>query len=248
MTRRQRLKRIVQFFLVITFVAIVGLLLTADSDDFAALSYPPFPEEEYPFVREAIKHCQLESVGAPMESLVAGVAFVESRFRKDNSIVSSAGAVGRMQLLRPTLSGVGVKYQIPGINAQTAGDIRISYLGGTCYMHYLMGQIAGDGSDPTNWADVRKREAVYIGYNAGPARGKSYLAGNYNGPLSSLGYAKKVEQAARVYEFDMARLREREKQQQQNIPVAEQLSNQIRNLIWGVLLNSGTTVDNESTP
>lgn len=223
---------IIQFIIFVAFVAVVSLIFTTNNQDYAALSYPPFPEDEYKDLSDARKHCKFSEENAEhIESIGAGVAYVESRFRKDNNIVSSAGAVGRMQLLRPTLAGMGVKYQIPGINASTANDVRISYFGGMCYLHYLMETIAGDGASTENWNDEQKRKAVYIAYNAGPARGKSYLAGNYNGPLSSLGYAEKVERAARVYRLDIARLR-----QQEVLAPTETLSNQLRNLVWSFLL------------
>lgn len=231
MRRSYKPRQVIQFGL---FLAVISFLtfLVLSKPDYAALTYPPIPKDEYPYIQEAIKHCKFgPEVAEQMESVVAAVAYVESRFSQRANIVSSAGAVGRMQLLRPTLSGVGVKYQIPGINAESANDPRISYLGGTCYLHYMMETMTGDGGSAVSWANERNREAVFIGYNAGPARGKSYLAGNYNGPLSSIGYAKKVEQASKIYRLDVAKLR-----QQQDISVADSLSYQLRNLIWGFLL------------
>lgn len=228
MRRVSNPRRAIKLVLLVAFVVMVGLLFTLSKQPWAAIAYPPIPPHHYRLIKEAIKHCKIPEDKA---GFIAAVAYAESTFHEGSE--SGAGAIGVMQLLRGTGKGVADKYQIGGLSAKTFTDPAISYKLGTCYIHYLMGEIVGN-YNAENWNNERYLEAIMVAYNAGPARGRSYLSGGYGGPISSIGYAKKVVRATQIYNLDFARY----EQQPEN--VIEPLT-RIREIVWSVLLRPTET-------
>lgn len=227
MKRRMNPRKLISIGIFVSFVAVLGIYMTAGAPkDYAAIIYPPIPAEHFGYIDKAVEHC---GVPKSKRGFIAAVAFAESTFNPNAQ--SGAGAVGVMQLLRGTGYGTAVKYGIPGLNASTFTDAQISYMMGTCYIHYLMGEIVGN-YDEANWNDDRILTAIMAGYNAGPARGKSYLAGAYNGPTSSLHYGAKILRASQVYNLDFARYDQEKLQGGTEIDILSR----IREIVWNILL------------
>lgn len=220
--RRKRLRALITVGIFLAFVVTLGLTLV--KPDYASIAYPPIPESHFKFIGDAVKHCE---VPTNRRGLIAAIAWKESTFHPASK--SGAGAVGVMQLLRGTGFGTANEYQIGGLNAATFTDPAISYKLGTCYFHSLVTRLGG-GDTPEIWANDKVLRAALIGYNAGPARGKSYLSGAYNGPQASLGYAERIMQAEKVYAFDFARY-------DQRVATGEaDILGQVREIVWNVLL------------
>jgi soluble lytic murein transglycosylase-like protein len=212
-------------FLAFLLVLGVGFLIIKPSN-YASIAYPPIPNSHYRYIEDAIAHCKIPP---HKRGFVAAVAYAESTFRAEAA--SGAGAVGVMQLLRPTGKGVADKYQIGGLNANTFTDPAISYKLGTCYLHYLMEEVVGS-EDPAAWDNERNLTAILIAYNAGPARGKSYLRGSYSGPTSSVGYAAKIIRASQVYSLDIAKHDQEAATEGSSIDALTE----VREIIWNVFL------------
>lgn len=239
MKRVSRSRKAIQLSLVLLILITFGYFFLRNQVDYASIAYPPIPELHYKFIDDAVEHCKI-----PMtkRGFIAAVAFAESTFHADAR--SGAGAVGVMQLLRGTGYGTAIKYQIAGLNANTFTDPGISYKMGTCYIHYLMGEIAGN-YNPENWDNENMLAAIMVGYNAGPASGKNYLRvvgtnpqsgrrSAYSGPV---GYAHKVIRATPVYNLDFARYDQR--------AVSEPLEplTKVRELVWSYFLREDASVE-----
>lgn len=219
---RQRMRTLITVGLFLAVIA--SLSVTFFKENYAGIAYPPIPESHYKFINDAIRHC---GVPTGKRGLIAAIAWKESTFHPNSQ--SGAGAVGVMQLLRGTGFGVANEYQIGGLNAATFTDPAISYMMGTCYYHSLVTRLGGIDS-PEVWNNDRILRAALIGYNAGPARGSSYLSGAYSGPRSSLGYAERIMQAEKVYAFDFSRY-------DQRLATGEiDILGQVREIVWNVLL------------
>lgn len=111
--------------------------------------------------------------------LVASVIRVESKF--DPNDVSSAGAIGLMQLMPPTAQWIASMRSSKAPNLKSISlnaDIRkptVNIALGTWYIQYLIARFHGN-------------EVAAIGaYNAGPQRVSNWLSsGTWNGRLSSI--------------------------------------------------------------
>lgn len=217
-------RSIIQFSLFVAFMVVTIGIFKFSSGDFAAISFPPIPASHYEFINDAVEFCKIPK---DKRGLIAALAWKESTFHPDAE--SGAGAVGVLQVLRGTGLGVANEYQIGGLNAATFTDPAMGYKLGTCYMHSLVSRL-GD-KDPEAWNNEQVIRAALIGYNAGPARGASFLRGAYNGPNSSLGYAERIIQATRVYSLDFAEYDKDEAERQVDI------LQQIREIIWLLLGN-----------
>lgn len=215
-------RTLIKFSLFIALVAVSVGIFTNRNVDFAAIAYPPIPDSHYSYINDAIEHCK---VPKNKRGLIAAIAWKESTFHP--AAESGAGAVGVMQVLRGTGLGVANEYQIGGLNAATFVDPAIGYKLGVCYMESLVSRLGN--KDTTAWDNEQIIRAALIGYNAGPARGKSFLSGSYNGPSSSLGYAERIIQATRVYNLDFAKYDQNEATKQ-----VDALS-QIRDIVWLLL-------------
>lgn len=206
------------------FLVVLALIFNASGfKNFADVIYPPIPASHYAYIDQAATFC---GVPRSMRGWLAAMAYAESTFNEEAQ--SGAGAVGVMQVLIPTGYGMAVKYGIPDVNAAAYKKAKQGYLMGTCYTRYLMGQLT-DTDDLANWDSSRIRTAIAIAYNAGTGRGKSYLAGSYNGPLSSVGYAAKIERAKAYYDQQFALY-----DQQQAI--GQEPTTDLKSFVWGLIL------------
>ncbi len=219
---------------------LMALLLTVvlvfkDTQDYAALRYPPIPDEYYEYIIHGVKDCELEE-SPEVYGIMAGLIWRESTFH--SNAVSGAGAKGPSQVLSGTALGVANEYQIAGLNAQTIFDPRLNINIGTCYIHSIFKRLSAD-PNKINWADRKIWQATLIAYNAGPARGKSFLSGNYNGPISSIGYANRILEAAdTVYIDDFKRYLNA-----QPTTPTDSIAKNLRGLITNVFLKSSTNDD-----
>lgn len=234
MRRIFRPRSVIQFGLFVTLVATLAYVFQGQRD-YASIAYPPIPQSHYKFIEDAVKHCKVPN---HKRGLIAAMAWKESTFNP--SAQSGAGAIGVMQLLRGTGLGTANEYQIGGLNAATFTDPSISYKLGTCYMHSLVTRLGGD--DPAAWDNEKVLKGALIGYNAGPARGASFLAGSYRGPTSSLGYADRILQAEKVYNLDFARYDQQAQKEGSSIDVLTE----VRDIIWNILLKQDSK-DTESS-
>ncbi len=210
----------------LVFIVTAGFIIFRNNAPYASLLYPPIPDSHYQMITDAVDHCQ---VPREMRGFIASVARAESGFRP--GAASGAGAVGVMQLLRPTGYGVAVNYGISGLNASTFTDPAISYKMGTCYIHYIMGKYSG-GADKAQWNNPEYLKAVMIGYNAGPAKGQNYLNGGSGYPSSSLGYANKILTATPSYTDDFVQWELRQASGETATP------DSVRATIWRYLIGN----------
>lgn len=190
-------RRIIKFGLLASFaLALVAIFnLSGDFENFASIAYPTIPESHFNYIDDAIEHCK---VPKSRRGLIAALAWKESTFRAEAT--SGMGAKGVTQVLSGTALGVANEYQIGGLNAQSIYDPAINYKLGACYLRDKVLEL-GDGTD-NSWNNPLFVKGALVAYNAGPARGKSFIAGSYNGPTSSLGYADRIMQAEQVYSLD----------------------------------------------
>ncbi|TSC65243.1 MAG: murein transglycosylase [Candidatus Berkelbacteria bacterium Gr01-1014_85] len=210
----------------LVFILSAGIIIFSNNINYASLLYPPIPDSHYQMITDAVDHCQ---VPREMRGFIASVARAESGFRP--GAASGAGAVGVMQLLRATGYGVAVNYGISGLNASTFTDPAISYKMGTCYIHYIMGKYSG-GADKAQWNNPEYLKAVMIGYNAGPAKGQSYLNGGSSYPSSSLAYANKIIGSTAAYTTDFVQWELRQASGEAATP------DSVRATIWRYLIGS----------
>lgn len=126
---------------------------------------------------------------------VSAVIWKESRFRED--AVSSAGAVGLMQVMPETGGWISEKIGLEGYDATRLKEPEYNIRLGCWYLSYLEDKFGGD---------VTK---ILAGYNAGPNRVNSWLE---NPEYSSNGttlekipfmethqYVEKVQQSYQIY-------------------------------------------------
>jgi hypothetical protein len=219
--------------LVVALIAIFNI--SSDFKDFASIAYPPVPQSHFAYIEDAVAHCK---VPQNRRGLIAALAWKESTFRPD--AMSGAGAKGVTQVLSATALGVANEYQIGGLNSQTIFDPALNYKLGACYLRDKVLEL-GDGTD-ASWSKDLFVKGALVAYNAGPARGKSFIAGNYNGPISSLGYADRIMQAEDVYALDFAKLdQQKALQSSLNAATAQQSAfNNIRESIWKLILGQST--------
>ncbi len=222
-------RKLIRLGFFVAIVLTIGIVLVRTPRDYAAIIYPPIPAEHFAYIDKAVDHC---GVPKSKRGFIAATAYAESSFHPGSQ--SGAGAIGVMQLLRATGYGTAIKYGIPGLNANTFTDPQISYMMGTCYLHYVMGEIVGN-HDEANWDDERILTSMLVGYNAGPARGRSYYNGAYNGPASSVHYGAKILRASQVYNLDFARYDQAKLQGGTEIDVLSR----IREIVWNILLRIG---------
>lgn len=225
MRKAKNPRRIIKIGLLVALIAILILMLqTSGFRNFADIAYPPIPQSHYALIDDAVEFCK---VPKSMRGYIAAMAYAESTFNEEAE--SYAGAVGVMQVLIPTGYGMAVKYNIPGVTADTYKKAKQGYLMGTCYTRYVYEQIA-DTTELDKWNDEKVRMAIAIAYNAGTGRGKSYYAGAYNGPASSVGYAGKIERARPYYNLLFA-------QYDQRVAAGEEApTTDIKAFIWGLIL------------
>lgn len=169
------MKRTLQF--VIVSVVTVSLLL---------VFYFFFPhvwgEAVYPLdYRDSIKKYSIERNLHP--NFVAAVIFTESRFHKDS--VSSAGAVGLMQLMPATAGGIAAELGEPMGNLRDPGT-NIKY--GTYYLRELMDKFDGN------------TEIVSAAYNAGAGRADQYRTEGVPLPFETQNFIQKIKKAQINYE------------------------------------------------
>jgi soluble lytic murein transglycosylase len=109
------------------------------------------------------------------EALVFGLVRQESRFRAD--VVSSAGAVGLMQLMPPTAKWVAKQLGKVGYRPSQIGDIATNAKFGAYYFKY--------------WLDRFDNLALLAiaGYNAGPARAQAWRSAR---PIEGAIYAETI--------------------------------------------------------
>jgi soluble lytic murein transglycosylase-like protein len=229
MTRSFRPRQVINIGLIGGFfVLLVTIFNFSNTDNFASLAYPPIPKEHYRYIDAAAEHCKVPS---NKKGLIAAIAWKESTFRANAQ--SGAGAIGVMQVLRGTGKGVADKYQIAGLNADTFTDPALGYKMGTCYFADLAHRM-GDGTN-ADFDNPRVVKAALIGYNAGPARGESFLAGRYNGPISSLGYADRIMAAEAVYAADIKRDEDIDLQIQET-STTDVITSKVRDSLWTLFL------------
>lgn len=223
MGRSRNIRRRVRLGLFLAVLLIVGsFLLSQNPEDFAAIRYPVMPKEHWPYVKAAREFCKLP---AGSEPIIMAVGSVESGF--DPKAQSGAGAVGWMQVLIPTGYGMAVKYGIPKVvGRESYFEADKSIMMGSCYLHYLMDYLTGDGSSNTNWDDPLKRKAVFAAYNGGPNQGKRVLSGVTGGHYSISTYAPKVEARIPVYRLDAQRL-----EQTVSLSTSELIGLRLRDLV-----------------
>ena len=155
------------------FVASKGLfdraINTADTTvarhDFALRYMTPYREP----LSEAAQQIGLD------QSLVFGIVRQESRFRAD--AVSSAGAVGLMQLMPPTAKWVAKQLGKADYRPSQIGDVAVNAKFGTYYFKY--------------WLDRFDNLALLAiaGYNAGPGRAQQWRAAK---PIEGAIYAETI--------------------------------------------------------
>lgn len=226
MAKSRNPRRIIKVGLLAAFVLTLAILLQGQGiRDFAAIAYPPIPEAHYEYINMAAEHCKIPRKERP---LLAALAWKESTFNAKAQ--SGAGAKGVTQVLSGTALGVANKYQIGGLNAQTIFDAELNYKLGACYLSHNVLDL-GDGT-PASWDNPTVVKGALIAYNAGPARGKSFVAGAYNGPTSSLGYADRIMQAEQVYALDFRDWDLKQATQPDNT----NLLDNVREGLWKVLL------------
>lgn len=223
-------RRMIKFGLMTSFIVVLVAIFTFSSDyqNFASIGYPPIPQSHYEYIEDAIVHCK---VPTNRRGLIAALAWKESTFRAEAT--SGAGAKGVTQVLSATALGVANEYQIGGLDAQSIFKADLNYKLGSCYLRDKVLEL-GDGTD-ASWNNDLYIKGALIAYNAGPARGKSYIAGSYNGPVSSIGYADRIMQAQRVYALDFARY-DQQKALQAAVSPQESVFNNIRESIWKIIL------------
>lgn len=226
-------RRIIKAGLLASFVVVLVIIFKVNSnfEDFASIAYPPIPQSHYSYIEDAVEHCKIPT---NRRGLIAALAWKESTFHPDAQ--SGAGAKGVTQVLSGTALGVANEYQIGGLNAQSIFDPAINYKLGACYLRDKVLEL-GDGTD-ASWNNDTYVKGALIAYNAGPARGKSYIAGSYNGPISSLGYADRIMQAEDVYALDFARF-DQQKALQASLSAAitqQSVFSNIRDSIWKIIL------------
>lgn len=230
-------RRIIKFGLLASFLVVLVAIfnLSGDFENFASIAYPTIPESHFAYIDDAIEHCK---VPKSRRGLIAALAWKESTFRPEAT--SGMGAKGVTQVLSGTALGVANEYQIGGLNAQSIYDPAINYKLGSCYLRDKVLEL-GDGTD-NSWNNPLFVKGALIAYNAGPARGKSYIASqtgptSYNGPTSSIGYADRIMQGEQVYALDFQRY-DQEKiaaQFSSNSPANSPFLN-VREAIWKFLL------------
>lgn len=229
-------RRLIRFGLLASFIVVLVIIFNANGSfkDFASIAYPPIPQSHYQYIEDAVEHCKIPT---SRRGLIAALAWKESTFHPDAQ--SGAGAKGVTQVLSGTALGVANEYQIGGLNAQSIFDPAINYKLGACYLRDKVLEL-GDGTE-ASWNNDTYVKGALIAYNAGPARGKSYIAGSYSGPISSIGYADRIMQAERVYALDFARYDQQKAiQASLNAAVSSQtqqsLITNIRDSIWKLIL------------
>ena len=126
---------------------------TSASHDFSLRYLTPYREHFSAAARE-------QAIDA---ALLFGIARQESRFATD--IVSSAGAVGLMQLMPPTAKWIARQLGQTDYNASRIGDPRINTQFGAFYFKYWLDRL--DGSPVLAAA----------AYNAGPNRAQAWRVG-----------------------------------------------------------------------
>ncbi len=217
-------RRIVKIALLGAFLVLLVVIFQGKQfQNFADLLYPPVPQEFMPYIDKAVEKCR---VPVSRRGLIAALIWKESTFHPTS--VSGAGAVGLTQVLRATAKGVADIEQIGGLDAQTIFNPDLNIMLGTCYLSQKVDDLGG-------WDNARAVEGALIAYNAGPARGASFVAGRYNGPVSSLGYARRILEAESVYTkqfqtYDLTKFNA-----QQNAPTT--VLENVRQSLWKILLN-----------
>jgi soluble lytic murein transglycosylase len=126
---------------------------TSASHDFALRYLTPYREHFDAAARE-------QSVDA---ALLFGIARQESRFAQD--IVSSAGAVGLMQLMPPTARWVAKQLGRSDYNGANIGDPHINTQFGAFYFKYWLDRLDGSAA------------LAAAAYNAGPNRARAWRVG-----------------------------------------------------------------------
>lgn len=94
--------------------------------------------------------------------------------RNGKAIRSRAGAIGIMQIMPRTWTGLTARYQL-GSNPD---DPRFNILGGTAYLREMYDQFGYPG--------------LFAAYNAGPARYAAYRAGRSRLPRETIAYVTSV--------------------------------------------------------
>ena len=112
-----------------------------------------------PFRREFTAAAQENAVDV---SLLFGIARQESRFAPD--IVSSAGAVGLMQLMPPTAQWVAKQLNRPDYRPSQISDTRLNTQFGAYYFKYWLEKLD------------RMQALAAAAYNAGPGRAQAWRA------------------------------------------------------------------------
>ncbi len=222
-------RAIIQFALFIAVIAFASALITRQQN-FASIAYPPIPDSHYQFIDDAARFCK---VPLNRRGLIAAIAWKESTFRPAS--ISSAGAVGVMQVLRGTGLGTANEYQIGGLNAATFTDPALGYKLGSCYFRSTLLSITDN--DDTVWDNTRALKAALIGYNAGPGNGRSWYRSS---ATTASSYAERIIGAETVYNQDIIRHDFLLGTQSAIEPVSQQL----RNLLWAFIGNKAAT----STP
>ena len=138
---------------------------TVARHDFALRYMTPYREH----LSEAAQQIGLD------ESLVFGIVRQESRFRAD--AVSSAGAVGLMQMMPPTAKWVAKQLGKSDYRPSQIGDVAVNARFGTYYFKYWLDRF-----------DNLPLLAI-AGYNAGPGRAQQWRAAK---PIEGAIYAETI--------------------------------------------------------
>lgn len=133
-------------------------------------------EAIYSIVKKAAERWRLP------EKLVHNQIAAESDYRAD--AVSSAGAVGLMQILPLTAADVGARFNLP---VEPLDDPEINVNIGCAYMRYLL-NIAFKYTD----IPIKAYAAALIGYFAGPSRIKTVIDNSDEATRAEIDYAEKV--------------------------------------------------------
>ena len=116
--------------------------------------------------------------------LVAGLIRAESHFRSD--AVSSAGAIGLMQIMPETGAWIAQVIGIEGYSGQDLSDPEINIRLGTWYLAYLVDRF-GD------------MDTALMAYNAGPGNAERWISSGDEAFVETEQYLQRVRKGERIY-------------------------------------------------
>jgi len=186
-TRKRRLRLILWTAGILIFLAAATLLLRT--------AFRRYDRAAYPVAYEAEVRAAAEEFGLP-PSLILGVIRTESHFRSE--AVSSAGAVGLMQITEPTLEWVLMRQGAQGsLTLEDLKDPAVNVRTG-CYVLLLLKELFED------------EDTVLAAYNAGLGRVRGWLQDErysadgvtlHTIPIAeTAGYVEKVRTAQAMYQ------------------------------------------------